>query len=316
MQRASNSRPLILSEGKIESAAAVLLHSLAYLPRAAQRRLHSYHLILCLGSGDHAVDSALSADLGLRLVHVDTSRAEEIADTVMALFLGLLHRTHLVSHRTDLVSRHVLSASSWLGSVQPLCRGMRRCRGLVLSIVGISGLARKDARSVKIKRSKDVVKFKVRCSKYLYTLCVFDSEKADKLKQSLPPVLILHVYGSLGTVLKIKSAFAVDHMKGFVYIEAERQCDINEACQGIPGIYVTRVALVPNSEVYHLFSVRNRTPEISEGMWARIKGGNYKGDLAQVVAVNNTRKKVTVKLIPRIDLQALAAKFVRRPVST
>ncbi|CAJ1977571.1 unnamed protein product [Sphenostylis stenocarpa] len=114
---------------------------------------------------------------------------------------------------------------------------------------------------------------------------------------------------SLGTVLKIKSAFAVDHMKGFVYIEAEKQYDINEACQGIPGIYVTRVAPVPNGEVYHLFSVRNRTPEISEGMWARIKGGNYKGDLAQVVAVNNTRKKVTVKLIPRIDLQALAAKF-------
>ncbi|KAM1530877.1 hypothetical protein ACFX1Z_019906 [Malus domestica] len=48
---------------------------------------------------------------------------------------------------------------------------------------------RKDARNVKIKRTKDVVKFKVRCSKYLYTLCVFDSEKADKLKQSLPPCL-------------------------------------------------------------------------------------------------------------------------------
>ncbi|KAH0977598.1 hypothetical protein GBA52_027317 [Prunus armeniaca] len=46
---------------------------------------------------------------------------------------------------------------------------------------------RKYARSVKIKRSKDAVKFKVRCSKYLYTLCVFDLEKADKLKQSLPP---------------------------------------------------------------------------------------------------------------------------------
>ncbi|GKB87515.1 60S ribosomal protein L38-like protein [Tanacetum coccineum] len=48
---------------------------------------------------------------------------------------------------------------------------------------------RKDARSVKIKRSKDIVKFKVRCSKYLYTLCVHDKEKADKLKQSLPPGL-------------------------------------------------------------------------------------------------------------------------------
>ncbi|KAK8986169.1 hypothetical protein V6N11_082446 [Hibiscus sabdariffa] len=48
---------------------------------------------------------------------------------------------------------------------------------------------RKDARSVKIKKSKDLVKFKVRCSKYLYTLCVSDAEKADKLKQSLPPGL-------------------------------------------------------------------------------------------------------------------------------
>ncbi|KAL5162573.1 60S ribosomal protein L38 [Glycine soja] len=46
---------------------------------------------------------------------------------------------------------------------------------------------RKDVRSMKIMRSRDVVKFKVRCSKYLYTLCVFDPEKADKLKQSLPP---------------------------------------------------------------------------------------------------------------------------------
>jgi len=38
-----------------------------------------------------------------------------------------------------------------------------------------------------IKRTGGVTKFKVRCSKYLYTLCVPDSDKADKLKQSLPP---------------------------------------------------------------------------------------------------------------------------------
>ncbi|XP_038719599.1 60S ribosomal protein L38-like [Tripterygium wilfordii] len=44
---------------------------------------------------------------------------------------------------------------------------------------------RKDDCSVKNKGSKDVVKFKVRCSTYLYTLCAFDSENADKLKQSL-----------------------------------------------------------------------------------------------------------------------------------
>ncbi|EKX53163.1 large subunit ribosomal protein L38e_1, cytoplasmic, partial [Guillardia theta CCMP2712] len=48
---------------------------------------------------------------------------------------------------------------------------------------------RKDASSVKIKKAPGVTKFKVRCSKYLYTLCVTDSEKADKLRQSLPPGL-------------------------------------------------------------------------------------------------------------------------------
>ncbi len=49
---------------------------------------------------------------------------------------------------------------------------------------------RKDARSVKIKKTGDVTKFKVRCSRYLYTLCVTDSDKADKLKQSLPPGIL------------------------------------------------------------------------------------------------------------------------------
>uniref|UniRef100_T2ME20 Large ribosomal subunit protein eL38 n=1 Tax=Hydra vulgaris TaxID=6087 RepID=T2ME20_HYDVU len=49
---------------------------------------------------------------------------------------------------------------------------------------------RKDARSVKIMKKKDnSVKFKVRCSRNLYTLTVQDKEKAEKLKQSLPPGL-------------------------------------------------------------------------------------------------------------------------------
>ncbi|XP_072167802.1 large ribosomal subunit protein eL38-like [Diadema setosum] len=49
---------------------------------------------------------------------------------------------------------------------------------------------RKDAKSVKIKKNRDNTKFKVRCSRYLYTLVIKkDSEKAEKLKQSLPPGL-------------------------------------------------------------------------------------------------------------------------------
>merc|ERR1711894_860476 len=55
---------------------------------------------------------------------------------------------------------------------------------------------RKDAKSVKIMKKKDnTVKFKVRCSRYLYTLKVSDKEKATKLRQSLPPGLVVKDIG-------------------------------------------------------------------------------------------------------------------------
>ncbi|KAK4162783.1 ribosomal protein L38e [Cladorrhinum sp. PSN259] len=48
---------------------------------------------------------------------------------------------------------------------------------------------RKDASSARIKKNKQQIKFKVRCQRFLYTLVLKDSEKAEKLKQSLPPNL-------------------------------------------------------------------------------------------------------------------------------
>ncbi|KAL4250148.1 ribosomal protein eL38 family protein [Abortiporus biennis] len=55
---------------------------------------------------------------------------------------------------------------------------------------------RKDATQARIKKiqprttnGKVKTKFKIRCSRYLYTLSVDDPEKADKLQQSLPPGL-------------------------------------------------------------------------------------------------------------------------------
>ncbi|SPJ80281.1 probable ribosomal protein L38 [Fusarium torulosum] len=52
---------------------------------------------------------------------------------------------------------------------------------------------RKDASSARIKKSTQTnnIKFKVRCQKHLYTLVLKDTDKAEKLKQSLPPNLQL-----------------------------------------------------------------------------------------------------------------------------
>ena len=48
---------------------------------------------------------------------------------------------------------------------------------------------RPDATLVKIRKRDSQTKFKIRCSRHLYTLVVPDAEKADKLTQSLPPGL-------------------------------------------------------------------------------------------------------------------------------
>ena len=48
---------------------------------------------------------------------------------------------------------------------------------------------RTDAKKVKIYKKEKNTKFKIRCSKFLYTLVVQDNEKAKKLKDSLPPGL-------------------------------------------------------------------------------------------------------------------------------
>ncbi|KAL1588511.1 Large ribosomal subunit protein eL38 [Cladosporium halotolerans] len=51
---------------------------------------------------------------------------------------------------------------------------------------------RKDASSARIKKnSPQQIKFKVRCTRELYTLVLKDNDKAEKLKQSLPPGLTI-----------------------------------------------------------------------------------------------------------------------------
>ncbi|KAA0195332.1 hypothetical protein HAZT_HAZT002926 [Hyalella azteca] len=48
---------------------------------------------------------------------------------------------------------------------------------------------RKDSRSVAIKKNRNNTKFKLRCSRFLYTFVIEDKEKAEKLRLSLPPGL-------------------------------------------------------------------------------------------------------------------------------
>lgn len=42
------------------------------------------------------------------------------------------------------------------------------------------------------------------------------------------------------------------------------------------------MTLLPKAEAPHLLTVQRKTKNVSEGKWARVKSGKYKGDIAQV----------------------------------
>nr|GFB12772.1 putative transcription elongation factor SPT5 homolog 1 [Tanacetum cinerariifolium] len=82
---------------------------------------------------------------------------------------------------------------------------------------------------------------------------------------------------------QIRSAIALDHLKNYIYIEAYKEAQVREACKGMRDVFTrSKIFLVPIKEMT---------------------------DVLSVVDVDNVRQRVTVKLIPRIDLQALAKKL-------
>ncbi|OAY81058.1 putative transcription elongation factor SPT 1 [Ananas comosus] len=115
--------------------------------------------------------------------------------------------------------------------------------------------------------------------------------------------------------LQIKSAIALDHLKNYIYVEAEKEAHVKEACKGLRNIYSSaKIMLVPIKEMTDVLSVESKSVDLARDTWVRMKIGIYKGDLAKVVDVDNVRQRVTVKLIPRVDLQTLANKLEGRDI--
>eukprot|EP00850_Spirogloea_muscicola_P005726 SM000026S08975 [mRNA] locus=s26:804898:812869:+ [translate_table: standard] len=115
-----------------------------------------------------------------------------------------------------------------------------------------------------------------------------------------------------GQRLLIKSAVARDDLKGFIYVEAERESHVRQACKGLRLLYAWKIDLVPIKEMPDVLTVDKKVVEIDRDMWVRVKNGIYKGDLAQVVDVNEVAQQATIKLIPRVDLHLLAARLEER----
>ncbi|KEH40208.1 global transcription factor group protein [Medicago truncatula] len=150
----------------------------------------------------------------------------------------------------------------------------------------------------------------VRDPKLWMVKCVIGRERESA-------VCLMQKYINKGSDLQIRSAIALDHLKNYIYVEADKEAHVREVlyCLQRSSQYIGRqITLVPIREMTDVLSVESKAIDLARDTWIRMKIGTYKGDLAKVVNVDNVRQKVTVKLIPRIDLQALANKLEGREV--
>ncbi|RKF76324.1 Transcription elongation factor SPT5 [Golovinomyces cichoracearum] len=106
--------------------------------------------------------------------------------------------------------------------------------------------------------------------------------------------------------LAISSAFerggTNSTMKGFIYVEAQRQADILSALDGIMNVYPrTKMMLVEIKEMPDLLRVI-KTPSLQPGAYVRLRRpAKYAGDLAQVQEVTDTGLEVRIRYVPRLD---------------
>lgn len=91
-------------------------------------------------------------------------------------------------------------------------------------------------------------------------------------------------------------------MKGFIYVEAQRQTDILVSLDGILNVYPrTKMTLVDIKDMPELLRV-TKTPMLEPGAWVRLRRPlKHSGDLAQVLDVTENGLEARVRFVPRID---------------
>ena len=88
----------------------------------------------------------------------------------------------------------------------------------------------------------------------------------------------------------IKSVFANTNLKGFLYLEAYKESEVQNFARHFRGIAAWSVNLVPMAEMDKVFDSALRQAKevetnIRQNDWVRCKVGAFKGDLAKVIEI-------------------------------
>ena len=101
--------------------------------------------------------------------------------------------------------------------------------------------------------------------------------------------------------VKIFSIISYDNLKGKIFIEAFSERDVLYAISGMSNVNPNSVQIIPINERMQIFEFdKYQKVDISTNQLVRIKHGNYEGDLAKVVYIEDPINKIYISLIPRI----------------
>ncbi|KAI9223441.1 hypothetical protein BC828DRAFT_375892 [Blastocladiella britannica] len=112
------------------------------------------------------------------------------------------------------------------------------------------------------------------------------------------------VVAGIAAPIPIMSVLYRDDVKGYIYIEANLARDVASAIEGVPGVYTTKMVLVPVGEMPDVLRIRGQkqTDDLATKTWVRIKRGKYAGDLARITETTADGSEATVQILPRLNL--------------
>ena len=98
--------------------------------------------------------------------------------------------------------------------------------------------------------------------------------------------------------LQIKSAVAVEGLKGYIYIESYKQQHVKQAIDGIGNLRLGQWTqqMVPIKEMTDVMRVVKDTATLKRDSWVRIKRGMYKDDIAQVTTAWSALEYVLIPI--------------------
>nr|AAH57529.1 Supt5h protein [Danio rerio] len=118
-------------------------------------------------------------------------------------------------------------------------------------------------------------------------------------------------YQCTDTPLQIKSVVAPEHVKGYIYVEAYKQTHVKAAIEGVGNLRMGfwNQQMVPIKEMTDVLKVVKEVTNLKPKSWVRLKRGLYKDDIAQVDYVEPSQNTISLKMIPRIDLDRIKARM-------